>query len=57
MAVANASFRTIALGEIDDRGPDLKALESLVVQVGRYVDWLFMCVCLDWDCVYVAAIQ
>ena len=33
IAVANASFRTIALGEIEDRGPDLKALESVIVQV------------------------
>jgi hypothetical protein len=33
VAVANTSFRTLALGELEDAG-DPKTLESLVVQVG-----------------------
>ena len=37
VAACNTSFRTLALGEVVDSqqgGSDLKALESLVVQVG-----------------------
>lgn len=33
VAVANASFRTLAVGEMEDQAPDFKALESLIVQV------------------------
>ena len=34
VAVANASFRTLAVGELDDTS-ELKALEALAAQVGR----------------------
>lgn len=33
VAVVNASFRTLALGEVADQAPDFKAMESLIVQV------------------------
>ena len=34
VAVANASFRTLAVGELEDTS-ELKALEALAVQVGK----------------------
>ena len=34
VAVANASFRTLAMGELEDTS-ELKALEALAVQVGK----------------------
>ena len=53
VAVVNASFRTLALGEVEDAAPDFKALESLIVQVGGSVGrWVAGGLCMH-ECVCI----